>query len=89
MNSNRDYFLSTECFYVEMIGQHSSKFLVNNNIVLQKNQGFQNCAWVNAFILQNLVFIWSFHLKYEINTVYLLILFKCDLNLAVNITTEK
>jgi hypothetical protein len=44
-----------------------------------KIQGLQNCAWVNGFILQSLVFIWSFWLKNVIST-NCFVIFKCGVN---------
>jgi len=41
---HRDCFLSTECVYVEVIGHHCSVV-----------SGTLSCAWVNGFILQNIV----------------------------------
>jgi hypothetical protein len=40
---------------------------------------------LNGFILQNLVFIWSFELKNATSKIFFVVPFECDLNVAVSI----
>jgi hypothetical protein len=42
---------------------------------------------MGKWIHSSVYFIWSFQLKNIINTVYFVISFKCDLNLALSINT--
>jgi hypothetical protein len=67
-------------------GQHSSEVSKHlTTLHLYKLGLTKLCAWVDGFILQNVVFIWSLWLKNVINTIYFVIQFKCDLNPTVSI----
>jgi len=77
--------LSTECVYVRVAGQHSPEVSGTWQCCTCRNQGLQNCALLNGFILQNLVSVWSFWLKNMIKTIYFVRPFKCDRNPAVSI----